>query len=251
MKTELIKKIAVTFELCGGVSLSDAAKEMVVADLEAYPPDAVSKALDRCRAEVKWRMAPADIIQRIDDCRPGADEAWALCPKSEAESAVWTDEMAQAFEEVRTMEDRVAARMSFRQAYERLLQAARDARKPVRWWASMGHDQNGRERVIRAAVDAGRLTTARAADLLPGYEHTTVPRLPGKPGPQGIGDIIKQLPGYGDWKHADERATDRDAGEVDPPATEEPSPIIDGEASDFESSGDEQEAAQGAAGEAR
>ena len=195
MNSELIKKIAVTFEMCGGVDLSDAAIEMIITDLEQYPPAAVSKALDRCRSEVRGRMSPADIIQRIDDGRPGADEAWALCPSSEAESTVWTTEIAQAFETVRLMTDRVAARRSFIGTYQRLTTEARGRGEPVKWTPSLGHDPNGRERAIRAAVDAGRLTSKRADMLLPGYSEPENKQLPEHTGPVDVGSIIDSM-GY-------------------------------------------------------
>ena len=198
MRVELIEKIAVTFEMCGGVSLSDKAKEMIIADLERYPADSVSRALDRCRSEVRGRMSPADIIQRIDDGRPGADEAWALCPSGEADSTVWTEEIARAFETVRMMRDHVAARRSFIDTYRRLITEARGRGEPVRWSPSLGHDPGGRERAIRAAVDAGRLTSGRAELLLPGISEPETKQLPEHTGPVDVKAIIAKVMGTED-----------------------------------------------------
>ena len=83
MRIELIKQIAVTYELCGGAQMSEGAAEVLIGMLEEYPEDAVLKALVRCTREVKGHLAPSDIIQRIDDGRPGPDQAWGMVPKSE------------------------------------------------------------------------------------------------------------------------------------------------------------------------
>ncbi len=166
---DLIRAVAVTAELCGR-TFSDAAAEVFVSDLADFPEPAVMAALERCRREVRGVLTPADVVSRIDDGRPGLEEAWAMLPRSEAETAVWTDEMAQAMAVAQPLldeGDQVAARMAFREVYAKLLAAARDAKQPVRWTASLGHDADMRRSAIEAAVGAGRLTAAHAERLLP------------------------------------------------------------------------------------
>lgn len=110
---------------------------------------------------------PADIVSQIerlrgDDGRPGADEAWALALASadEADTIVWTDEIASAREAARPVlagGDKVGARMAFRDAYEREVAQARAAKRPVRWMASEGHDPARRGPAIERALALGRV----------------------------------------------------------------------------------------------
>lgn len=165
----LLEAVAVTAELCGR-TFSEPAARVFVADLAAYPEDAVLKALTRCRKEVRGALTVADVVQRIDDGRPGADEAWALVPKNEEDSAVWSQEMAEAFAIAAPLlaeGDAIAARMAFREAYKRLCDAARDAGQPVRWTPTLGHDARGRAAALHRAVELGRMSAGDAHALLP------------------------------------------------------------------------------------
>jgi predicted ester cyclase len=167
----VIQAIAVTAELTG-TQLSKAAAEVFAADLAEHPAEAVLVALDRCRKEIRGRLTLADVIARIreNDGRPGIEEAWAMLPRTEAESAVLTDEMATAMGAAAPLlaeGDAIAARMAFKEVYSREVTAARAAGKPVRWFASMGHDTAGREAVVRQAVALGRLSREQAVKHLP------------------------------------------------------------------------------------
>lgn len=166
---ELIQAVAVTAELCGRV-FSEGAARMFVDDLSAFPESAVLKALSRCRREVKGTLTTQDVISRIDDGRPGVEEAWAQMPFDESQSVVWTEEMAQAFGVARGLledGDRVAARMAFKESYTRLIGESRDAGRAVSWSPSLGHDKNGRDSVMAEAVAKGRLTYAYAQSVCP------------------------------------------------------------------------------------
>lgn len=161
----LIEALASTAEICNA-RWSEPTKVAVVRMLEPYPEPAVLKALHRCCLELKT-LSVADILARIEDGRPGVEEAWALLPRSEDESIVWTDEMAEANAVSRLLEDPVAARMAFREKYLALVADARRDRKPTRWTPSLGHDRKGQEVALKEAVDRGRLTAQQAAALLP------------------------------------------------------------------------------------
>lgn len=176
---KLLEAVAVTAELCGRV-FSEPAARVFVSDLEPYPEPAVMKALARCRREVRGVLTVADVVTRLDDGRPGPEEAWSLLPQSEAQTAVWTDEMRAAFAVALPLlvaGEPIPARMAFKEAYTRHVSEARDAGKPVAWSVTLGHDAQGREGVLQAAVDAGRLTLAVAREhgLLPA--PTANPRL--------------------------------------------------------------------------
>ena len=166
---ELLQAIAVTSELCGR-TFSEAAAKVFVSDLSAYPESQVMGALTRCRKEVRGMLTVQDVVSRLEDGRPGAEEAWAMIPQSESASTVWTSEMAQAFGVcVGLLEsgDKVAARMSFKETYLRLVSKSREMGEKVEWSVSLGHDPRGREAVVRAAVEAGRLTMEQARQYIP------------------------------------------------------------------------------------
>lgn len=163
----LLEAVAVTSELCGR-TFSEAAGRMFVADLSGYPETAVIKALAKCRREVRGMLTVQDVLSRVDDGRPGAEEAWAMMPFDEAQSVVWSDEMAQAFGVCGPLLDqgeKVAARMAFKESYTRLCAEARDAGRTVRWTPSLGHDPRGRAAVLVSAVETGRLAYSQAAQL--------------------------------------------------------------------------------------
>ena len=92
----LLQAIAVTVELTG-TSLSEDAARVMAQDLARYPENQVLPALTRCRREIRTRLTVADVVARLDDGRPGPEQAWAMVPRDEAQSVVWTEEMAQAY----------------------------------------------------------------------------------------------------------------------------------------------------------
>ena len=163
----LIEAVAVTAELCGRTFTEPAAR-VFVSDLAGFPEPQVLAALARCRREVRGMLTVADVLQRIDDGRPGSDEAWAMIPQDEAGSVVWTDEMAQAWGVARgLLPDRVAARMAFREAYAKAVAKARDAGQPPQWSPSLGHDPGARDAALRDAVERGRIGIEHAQQHSP------------------------------------------------------------------------------------
>jgi hypothetical protein len=171
-----LKSIAVTAELTG-TELSATALRVMDADLATYPEAAVLRALDRCRKELKGRLTLAAVLDRVEeeDGRPGADEAWAIALASldEAETVVWTEEMAQAFEVARPVleaRDKVGARVAFRDAYQRLVRDAREAGSGCCWTVSLGHDEQRRAVSLQNAVTAGRLPSDAAMRYLPAVQ---------------------------------------------------------------------------------
>lgn len=148
--------LAVTAEIIGA-TLSETAARILIAELEHYDERALHASLARCRRELHGRLTLAAIIERLDDGRPGPEEAWALLPKSEADSAVVTDDMRQAMGPALRLladGDEKAARMAFLEAYRHRVAEARAMHKPVNWFPSLGHDPAGRTGVL---IDAARL----------------------------------------------------------------------------------------------
>lgn len=172
----LLEALAVTAELTG-TELSEAAARAMVADLQAYPAQQVLVALTRCRRELKGRLTIAAVLERLDDGRPGPNEAWAMIPQDEAGSVVWTQEMAEAFGVAAPLlrEGQViAARSAFIEYYDRAIAQARAEIRPPRWFPSLGHDPKQRAVAIEHAVVKGRLTAERANQLLPTREQNVV-----------------------------------------------------------------------------
>lgn len=166
---ELLQAVAVTAELCGR-TFSEGAARVFVEDLSRFPEPAVMGALARCRREVKGALTIQDVVSRLDDGRPGVEEAWSQMPFDESQSVVWTDEMANAFGVARGLldeGDRVAARMAFKETYVRLVGEARDAGRLVSWSPSLGFDKSGQDAVLAAAVSKGRLTYEHAQSISP------------------------------------------------------------------------------------
>lgn len=169
---ELIQALAATAELCG-TNLSEAAAKLLLSDLAEYDEKAVLVALSKCRRELKGRLTLAEIVSRIDDGRPGAEEAWASLPIDESMSVVWTEEMSAAFWIAQPLIDQgemVAARMAFKEAYLRLLGEAREKRIPPKWTVSLGYDKDGRKPVLLAAVERGRINRTQARKLIPDFD---------------------------------------------------------------------------------
>lgn len=163
----LIKAVAVTAELTR-TELSVDGLRAIVSVLQAYPEQWVMGALKRCQRECRFQLTLADILQRLEDGRPSAEEAWAMMPRSESQTVVWSQEMQEAYGIVAPiMDDHVQARMAFKDAYSAAVTRARDTARPAQWTATLGHDPHGRETPILEAVKAGRLTADHAAALLP------------------------------------------------------------------------------------
>lgn len=173
---ELLQAIAVTAELTS-TELSEGAARVMVSDLGAYPLGQVLGALVRCRRELKGKLTIAAVLERLDDGRPGQDEAWAMIPTDESGSVVWTDEMAAAYGVAAALlshGDRIAARMAFRDAYSRNVALARADQRPVRWTPSLGRDIRGHEAALDEAVQKNRLSPDHVARLIPPRDTTNV-----------------------------------------------------------------------------
>lgn len=167
ISSDLIQAVIATAELCGAV-LSAPAAELMVHDLAEYPASAVAEALQRVRRE-RCRFTLAEIIARIDDGRPGAEEAWAMIPKNESDSVVWTEEMAEAWGVASAVYydgDEVGARMAFREIYTASVTKARGVKTPVRWMPSLGHDPSSRETALAQAITKQRIGVDHALRLV-------------------------------------------------------------------------------------
>lgn len=122
----------------------------------------------------RFAPKPADIIGAIElmipDGRITADEAWALYPHDESSSAVITNEMAEAMsvaQDLINSGDRIAGRMAFKAAYDRIVAGNKQAGISPKWFPSLGNDESGREQAIKTAFEIGRINQNQLQDLTP------------------------------------------------------------------------------------
>lgn len=176
--SRILKSLGVIAGVHGRATLDRGVVNAYAEDLALYPESQVLHALDRCRRELRTFPTIADIIARIDDGRPGAEEAWAMIPKDEAGSVVWTAEMRDAYAVARSLlpGDPIAARMAFKETYEKLTVGARARQDRATWSPTLGHDLEQRGPAIRFALDRGRITHDQAQKLLadPGGRESTL-----------------------------------------------------------------------------
>lgn len=142
--------------------------------LAAHEFDAVKAAFSEHIKRGKFAPRPADILELLDlispDGRLSADEAWAMTPRDEMVSVVLTEEIMEAWgiaQPLLESGDQVAARMAFKDAYTRMVDANRRNGVKVKWRASLGWDKEGRAPVLAEAVRLGRLGAEYAIRLLP------------------------------------------------------------------------------------
>ena len=169
--TNIVDALVVVAEVTGS-NLSAPAIKAIAMDLMEYPTESVLKALHRCQRELKGRLTLADIRERIDsfDGHAGDDEAWAIACNAldENVTVILTNEIAQALEVAKcVLPDKVGARMAFKAAYARFLDIAKQNGLKPKWFASLGHDKNGREEALKRAVELGRLQHEQIQQLLP------------------------------------------------------------------------------------
>ena len=170
---QLVEQLAITAELMGQ-QLSPVAVTSMAQDLSQYPIDVVISALTNLRRQSKGRMTLAAIIEQVErlqsDGRPGADEAWAMIPKDEYGSCVWTTEMQEAWGIALPLlkdGDKISARMAFKDAYTRITDTNKAQGIAPVWEPSLGDDKEGREFVLKEAERLGRLRHGHVAGLLP------------------------------------------------------------------------------------
>lgn len=149
--------------------------------LRGFPDGAVRAAAAQHLKTSHFKPQLADIVKacaaQMDGQWIGADEAWALMPKSEQDSAMLTDEIAQAMAAASPLlagGDKLAARMAFKDAYNRLVEKAKIEGRSPRFFPSFGADALGRVTMLGNAVQKGQITLEGAVEALPEYARDIV-----------------------------------------------------------------------------
>jgi hypothetical protein len=163
--------------------------------LSPFQPAVIRKAFEAYRMErPDFAPAPNGIVARCKllDGRPDDNEAWAVAITSqdEAETVVWTAEMAEAFNLARPLlaaGDEIGARMAFKDAYKRLVDDARTANKPAQWSVSAGWDATRRQIAVEKATVAGLLAGPQPHLALPNESGLKAGR------PEGLQKLLETL----------------------------------------------------------
>ena len=103
---------------------------------------------------------PADIVAQMEKWKPqriSADEAWTMVPRDESDTVVWTDEIAEAHAIAAKEHDRVASRMAFKAAYDRIVERNKAQNIFPKWVISEGWCADKRSKAVTDALRLGRL----------------------------------------------------------------------------------------------
>ena len=167
--SNLLEVLAVMCELTG-TEWSEQAVKAIERELAGYPLQDAIQAVTQCQREARRKVTLADILDRLPSQHPGVEEAWALVSKTmnnEQISICWTDEMRQAYGSAYPLsDDKVAARMAFKETYSRLVSEARANRRLPSWAVSLGYDPIMRDECVREAAQKNLISQATASKLL-------------------------------------------------------------------------------------
>lgn len=198
-RQEFAKLLAATMAVFTDNKPTAQTVEIWWAALKPYPMQAVNAALQKHIRSSRFSPKPAEIIDAIQasDGHPGAEEAWAQVSGAVADegaTVVMTEPMRKAFFIAYNIgDDKIAARMAFKEAYLKAVEDAREHGEPPVWTASLGHDMAGREPILLQAVSLGRLTHAEAMKVLPPAPPQATQAMIGErtPMPEAIRKLIK------------------------------------------------------------
>lgn len=160
----------------GSKARTPGAMNLVFDDLRQYPLELVAKALTAHRRDPErgqWLPNSSHIEHQINIRRPvvwlTADEAWSRAPKIEAQAALMTTEVAQALAAAGPLladGDKVAARMAFKGAYDRLVDRAKLERRGPVYFVSPGGTYDEQLAIRDEGVRMGLLAAPPAAPLI-------------------------------------------------------------------------------------
>lgn len=189
-KVKLVEALAVTAEAMG-TTLSDAAIDIMVMDLEGFEFNKVMAALTRCRREKRPPLTLAMIIELVSPSSGylTANEAWALAlpAADERNTVIWSKEAREAFNSVRPIldaGDKIGARMAFIAAYERYVDAAKLSGETPVMEVSAGWDKELHKVAVEQATIRGLLPPPKPPadqlqlpDLSPEQRKNNIDRL--------------------------------------------------------------------------
>jgi hypothetical protein len=164
--------------------ISAGSKALFFSALAQYPMADVRNALSAHVREGTFTPVPNDIKTQIERRQAvqwiGADEAWAQVPKLETEpgllNQVTSCALAAAAEFLdMPRPDMVAARMAFKQAYDRLVDQEKLAGRAPRYWVSPAGSIEAQNEVRQEGIRLGLLNTTWAPPAAPQLGNSTPP----------------------------------------------------------------------------
>lgn len=149
--------------------------KMLFEDLDGYDINGLYESWKKYRLSDKGRFMPTafDLINNIPDGRPTANEAFALLPRHEDESVVWTHEIQTAWFSVKNQmgNSPQAAWFAFKEKYDSLVLEARKNKQNAIWSVSLGFDVAGRDKALVEALDKKRISLEFARQHSPELEY--------------------------------------------------------------------------------
>lgn len=160
---------------CHETEISDARAAMIESDLRGCSIDEINLAWKKYRSNPANNKMPtaAQLIQNIPDGHPSAQESFALLPRDEDSSVVWSEEMRTAYGVCETFlrEGNInGAFFAYKETYERLVQESRSMRSKPKWSASFGFNKSGRELAVVTAIEKQRISLEFGCAIYPELE---------------------------------------------------------------------------------
>lgn len=147
--------------------------------LGKYPIHSLKAAANVWVRKSQFMPKPADLIKLMGGMgnHLSPDEAWAIAilASDESNTVVWTGEIAKAWAQAKIVYhngDKIGARRTFIDAYERLVDESMMHGRTAEVVVSLGDDKEKRTDAINHAVFTGLLTQEKANYYLPKPENT-------------------------------------------------------------------------------
>ncbi|NUF48634.1 hypothetical protein [Gilliamella sp. ESL0250] len=144
-----------------------------------YPIESLRRAANVWVRKSQFMPKPADLIKLMDGSNNhlSSDEAWsiAILASNENNTVVWTNEIAKAWAQAEIVYrngDKIGARRTFINAYERMVDESMMYGRTIEVFVSLGSDKEKRTDAINHAVFTGLLTQDRANYYLPKPENS-------------------------------------------------------------------------------
>ena len=181
IETQALKFILTAFEQNGTQMTPEFARLLKIA-FSFVDPGTLMQATVEAMKSAKGRLTIAEIQKHVDllaprtpDKHSSAEEAWALIPKNEQETAYLTEEMRDAMNrggiaDFLERSDFIGAERAFKKLYdENVAKSRATGRKPI-WHIELGHDSSMRVLGLEKAVSRGIVKADTAINYDPQNE---------------------------------------------------------------------------------
>jgi len=180
-REEVIKAISlicIEYEI---EAFSDERIDMWCKGLERFPDGAVRRSTANHIMTNNFKPQLANIVLGChamqDSLWLGAEEAWALVPKSEQETALLTKEISEALAIAQPLideKDKIGARMAFKDAYSRLTEKSKALGRKPEYFVSLGLDQVSRASTLADGVRSKKISIEYATSVVPELAYDIV-----------------------------------------------------------------------------